>query len=176
MQLVNNEQLHAIRDVIMNRKEELAEKKRQNLAVVHDINTELTKFRIDLLTIYAESILVEKDTAADMVKGWAEEFANLLVNRKLPLNLALEEMSYYRHTIGEIIRDEASNKELSFNDFYHIISHFNTIVDDAVQWVSKSYLEDYTEQIQHAQYAVDELSIPVVQMTKEIGILPLVGE
>lgn len=26
------------------------------------------------------------------------------------------------------------------------------------------------------QYTVDELSIPVVQMMKEIGILPLVGE
>ncbi|MCM3186490.1 STAS domain-containing protein [Priestia megaterium] len=176
MQLTNIEQLHPIRDVIIQRKEELAESKKQNLAVLHDVYTELTTFRLDLLTIYADSILVEKDIAADMIRDWGENFSNLLVNRGLPLNLALEEISYYRDLIGEIIKDEANDKGFSVNVFYKIISHFNTIVDDAVQWVSKSYLQDYTKQIKHAQYAIDELSIPIVRMTEETGILPLVGD
>ncbi|GAB1762969.1 STAS domain-containing protein [Priestia megaterium] len=176
MQLTNIEQLHPIRDVIIQRKEELAESKKQNLAVLHDVYTELTTFRLDLLTIYADSIVVEKDIAADMIRDWGENFSNLLVNRGLPLNLALEEISYYRDLIGEIIKDEANDKGFSLNIFYEIISHFNTIVDNAVQWVSKSYLQDYTEQIKHAQYAIDELSIPIVQMTKQTGILPLVGD
>jgi len=176
MQLITIEQLHPIRDVIIQRKEELAERKKQNLALLHDVYTELTTFRIDLLTIYADSILVEKDIAADMIKDWGENLSNLLVNHGLPLNLALEEISYYRDLIGEIIKDEANNNKFSLNVFYEIISHFNTIVDDAVQWVSKSYLEDYTKQIKHAQYAIDELSVPIVRMTKETGILPLVGD
>jgi len=37
-------------------------------------------------------------------------------------------------------------------------------------------MEDYTDKIQSAQYAIDELSIPVVRITKEIGVIPLVGE
>ncbi|WJD83860.1 STAS domain-containing protein [Priestia megaterium] len=176
MQLINIEQLQPIRNMIIQRKEELAEMKKQNLEVVHDVYTELTTFRIDLLTIYANSILVEKDVAADMIKEWGENISALLVNRGLPLDLALEEISYYRDIIGEIIKDEANDKRFSLNVFYEIISHFNTIVDDAVQWVSKSYLEDYTKQIKHAQYAIDELSIPIVRMTKETGILPLVGD
>ncbi|MDG0061981.1 STAS domain-containing protein [Priestia megaterium] len=176
MQLTNIEQLHPIRDVIIQRKEELAESKKQNLAVLHDVYTDLTTFRLDLLTIYADSILVEKDIAADMIKDWGENFSNLLVNRGLPLDLALDEISYYRDIIGEIIKDEANDKKFSLNVFYEIISHFNTIVDDAVQWVSKSYLQDYTKQIKHAQYAIDELSIPIVRMTEETGILPLVGD
>ncbi|MEH7199811.1 STAS domain-containing protein [Priestia megaterium] len=162
--------------MIIQRKEELAEMKKQNLAVLHDVYTELTTFRLDLLTIYADSILVEKDIAADMIKDWGENLSALLVNRGLPLDLALDEISYYRDIIGEIIKDEANDKRFSLNVFYEIISHFNTIVDDAVQWVSKSYLEDYTKQIKHAQYAIDELLIPVVRMTKETGILPLVGD
>lgn len=176
MQLIGIEQLHPIRDVIIQRKEELAEIKKQNLAVLHDVYTELTSFRLDLLTIYADSILVEKDIAADMIKDWGENLSALLVNRGLPLDLALDEISYYRDIIGEIIKDEANHKKLSLNVFYEIISHFNTIVDDAVQWVSKSYLEDYTKQIKHAQYAIDELSVPIVRMTEETGILPLVGD
>lgn len=176
MQLTNIEKLHPIRDVIIQRKEELAESKKQNLAVLHDVYTELTTFRLDLLTIYADSILVEKDIAADMIRDWGENLSSLLVNRGLPLDLALDEISYYRDIIGEIIKDEANDKKFSLNVFYEIISHFNTIVDDAVQWVSKSYLQDYTKQIKHAQYAIDELSIPIVRMTEETGILPLVGD
>ncbi|MQR88145.1 STAS domain-containing protein [Bacillus megaterium] len=176
MQLITVEQLHPIRDAIIQRKEELAERKKQNLAVLHDVYTELTTFRLDLITIYADSILVEKDIAADMIKDWGETLSNLLVNRGLPLDLALDEISYYRDIIGEIIKDEANDKRFSVTMFYEIISHFNTIVDDAVQWVSRSYLQDYTKQIKHAQYAIDELSVPIVQMTKETGILPLVGD
>ncbi|MFE7083359.1 STAS domain-containing protein [Priestia megaterium] len=176
MQLISIEQLHPIRDMIIEHKEELAERKKQNLAVVHDVYTELTTFRVHLLTIYADSILVEKDMATGMIRDWGENFANLLVNLGLPLNLALEEISYYRDLIGEIIKDEANNKGFSLNIFYEIISHFNTIVDDAVQWISKSYLQDYTKQTKHAQYAIDELSVPIVRMTNEIGILPLVGD
>ncbi|MGG0587353.1 STAS domain-containing protein [Priestia megaterium] len=176
MQLITIEQLQPIRDVIIQRKEELAEGKKQNLADLHDVYTELTTFRLNLLTIYADSFLVEKDIAADMIKDWGENLSTLLVNRGLPLDLALDEISYYRDIIGEIIKDEATDKQFSLDVFYEIISHFNTIVDDAVQWVSKSYLQDYTKQIKHAQYAIDELSIPIVQMTKETGILPLVGE
>ncbi|MHA7098896.1 STAS domain-containing protein [Priestia aryabhattai] len=176
MQLITIEQLQPIRNMIIQRKEELAEMKKQNLEVVHDVYTELTMFRLNLLTIYADSILVEKDIAADMIKEWGENISELLVNRGLPLDLALEEISYYRDIIGEIIKDEANDKRFSLNVFYEIISHFNTIVDDAVQWVSRSYLEDYIKQIKHAQYAIDELSVPVVRMTKETGILPLVGD
>ncbi|MEM5003391.1 STAS domain-containing protein [Priestia megaterium] len=162
--------------MIIQRKEELAETKKQNLALLHDVYTELTTFRIDLLTIYADSFLVEKDIAADMIKNWGENISALLVDRGLPLDLALDEISYYRDVIGEIIKDEANDKRFSLSAFYEIISHFNTVVDDAIQWVSKSYLEDYTKQIKHAHYAIDELSVPIVRMTKETGILPLVGD
>jgi len=64
----------------------------------------------------------------------------------------------------------------SLDAFYEVISHFNTIVDDAIQSVSKSYVKDYTERINYTQYAIAELSVPVVRMTEEIGILPLVGD
>ncbi|MFQ6581534.1 STAS domain-containing protein [Priestia megaterium] len=176
MQYIQQEKLHAIREIILQRKEELAENKRENLAESHNIYTELTTFRIELLTTYADSLLMEKEGANEAVQQWGNNMANLLVNRGLPLNLALEEISYYRDVIGEIIKEEAKNNDFSLDAFYQIISHFNTTVDNAIQFVSKSYLKDYTEKINYAQYAIDELSVPVVRMTEEIGILPLVGD
>lgn len=176
MQYIQQEELHAIREIVLQRKEELAENKREDLAESHNIYTELTTFRIELLTTYADSLLMEKEAANEVIQHWGNNMANLLVSRGLPLNLALEEISYYRDVIGEIIKEEAKNNDFSLDAFYRVISHFNTIVDNAIQFVSKSYVKDYTEKINYAQYAIDELSVPVVRMTEEIGILPLVGD
>ncbi|MDC7783115.1 STAS domain-containing protein [Priestia megaterium] len=176
MPYIQQEKLYAIRENILQRKEELAENKREDLAESHNIYTELTTFRLDLLTTYADSLLMEKEAANEVMEQWGNNMANLLVNHGLPLNLALEEISYYRDVIGEIIKEEAKNNDFSLDAFYQIISHFNSIVDNAIQFVSKSYIKDYTEKINYAQYAIDELSVPVVRMTEEIGILPLVGD
>jgi len=37
-------------------------------------------------------------------------------------------------------------------------------------------MTDFANKIQSARYAIDELSIPVVRITKEIGVIPLVGD
>ncbi|WP_243557778.1 STAS domain-containing protein [Priestia megaterium] len=176
MHYIHQEKLYNIRETVLQRKEELAENKKEDLAESHNIYTELTTFRLDLLTTYADSLLLEKEAANEVMEQWGNNMANLLVNHGLPLNLALEEISYYRDVIGEIIKEEAKNNDFSLDAFYQIISHFNSIVDNAIQFVSKSYIKDYTEKINYAQYAIDELSVPVVRMTEEIGILPLVGD
>jgi len=173
---IHQEKLYNIRETVLQRKEELAENKREDLAESHNIYTELTTFRLEILTTYAHSLLMEKEAANEVIEHWGNNMANLLVDHGLPLNLALEEISHYRDVIGEIIKEEAKNNDFSLDAFYQIISHFNSIVDNATQFVSKSYIKDYTEKINCAQYAIDELSVPVVRMTEEIGILPLVGD
>ncbi|MBQ4870790.1 STAS domain-containing protein, partial [Priestia megaterium] len=96
MPYIQQEKLHAIREKILQRKEELAENKREDLAESHNIYTELTTFRLDILTTYADSLLMEKEAANEVMEQWGNNMANLLVNNGLPLNLALEEISYYR--------------------------------------------------------------------------------
>ena len=94
MPYIQQEKLHAIRENILQRKEELAENKREDLAESHNIYTELTTFRLDLLTTYADSLLVEKEAANEVMEQWGNNMANLLVDHGLPLNLALEEISH----------------------------------------------------------------------------------
>lgn len=176
MKLLNVQRLQTVKDKIIQQKEELADRKRQNLAEFHAIHTELTPFRLDLLTIYAQSIVSDKETAAILIENWAGKMANVLVERELPLDLALEEISYYRDIIGEIILEELDKQVVSIKELYSVISHFNIIIDCAVQYISKSYLNDYKHNIKYAQYAIDELSVPIVRMTETVGILPLVGD
>ncbi|MGG3125142.1 hypothetical protein ABEP18_31765 [Priestia megaterium] len=104
MQLIKNEHLQPIKKIIIECRKELAERKRQDLADVHNIGTDLTTFRINLLTFYAESIVLEKDRAAQMLYQWGQEMSSLLVEHGLPIDIALEEISFYRDIIGQIIK------------------------------------------------------------------------
>lgn len=94
----------------------------------------------------------------------------------MPLDLGIEEVRYYRNTIGEIIKNEAIHHEISIADFYHILSNFDSIVDRAVHLLSLSYSKSYLSRIQAAEITAIELSVPVIQVTQEMGIIPLVGD
>ncbi|MBY0199587.1 STAS domain-containing protein [Priestia megaterium] len=171
-----NKKLQQITAVILREKEELAEQKRHYHFYSHEVFVQLVPWRIKLINIYAESISVDEELTFQILEKWGMEVANVLITLQLPLDIALEEISYYRNLIGEIITEEAKKEKFSFDLFYKIISRYDLVVDKAVHWVSKSYMKDYADKIQSAQYAIDELSIPVVRITKEIGVIPLVGE
>ncbi|MDC0706398.1 STAS domain-containing protein [Priestia sp. AB] len=171
-----NKKLQRITTVILHKKEELAEQKRHYHFYNQDVYVQLVPWRKNLIEIYAESISIDEEHTFQILEKWGIEVADLLTTLQLPLDIALEEISYYRNQIGEVITEEAKKENLSFDLFSKVISRYNLVVDKAVHWVSKSYMKDYTDKIQSAQYAIDELSIPVVRITKEIGVIPLVGE
>ncbi|MBE2978924.1 STAS domain-containing protein [Priestia megaterium] len=171
-----NKKLQRITTVILHKKEELAEQKRHYHFYNQDVYVQLVPWRKNLIEIYAESISIDEEHTFQILEKWGIEVADLLTTLQLPLDIALEEISYYRNQIGEVITEEAKKENLSFDLFSKVISRYNLVVDKAVYWVSKSYMKDYTDKIQSAQYAIDELSIPVVRITKEIGVIPLVGE
>ncbi|MDN4634766.1 hypothetical protein QCD71_24995, partial [Sphingomonas sp. PsM26] len=68
MHYIHQEKLYDIRETILERKEELAENKRQDLAKSHNTYTELTTFRFDLLTTYADPLLMEKGEANEVME------------------------------------------------------------------------------------------------------------
>ncbi|MBM7633204.1 STAS domain-containing protein [Geomicrobium sediminis] len=170
-------ELKPIMDEVLRRKEELAGMPPQYENVSDNtIVMQLTPWRVQLIEVYAKSLTTSLDHSIDDIRRWGSELSEQLVKVQLPLDVGLHEIAYYRNTIGEIIRDEAENQDMSFADFYHIVSQFNAVVDEAVQIVSRSYMKSFHNSIEAAKYAIDELSVPVVQLTNDIGVIPIIGE
>ncbi|USL33328.1 hypothetical protein [Priestia megaterium] len=105
-----NKKLQQITAVILHKKEELAEQKRHYHFYNHDVYVQLVPWRIKLINIYAESISSDEELTFQILEKWGMEVANVLINLQLPLDIALEEISYYRNIIGEIITEEAKKK------------------------------------------------------------------
>lgn len=140
------------------------------------ISRELTEWRHNLINIYAKSITESLDESYEHLNEWGEQAVNLLIDLDLPLDIAIEEIRNYRDRIGKIISEEAEKQQLSYIEFYNVLSRFNSVVDRAVHWLSISYSKKYYSRIYAAESVALELSVPVIKVTDTIGILPLVGD
>ncbi|MEH7886882.1 STAS domain-containing protein [Bacillus sp. JJ1609] len=141
-----------------------------------NIDDSLRNWRENLIMIFASSINEDLNKTYENLKFWGLDSVHLLVNLELPLDLAIEEVRFYRNTIGEIIKEEAIKYNFSLPDFYEIISRFDSVVDRAVYWLSLSYSNTYASRIYAAEATALELSIPIVRVTEEIGVLPIIGD
>ncbi|WLR47266.1 STAS domain-containing protein [Halobacillus litoralis] len=161
---------------ILEQKEELARAVAIPSEIGKGVSEQLITWRMELIEAYATSLTQDFNEVTQHLEKWSDRVSGELVELRLPLNIALVEISEYREVIGAIIKDEAKTQNLSFDDFYDILTPFNHAVDQAVQFVSQSYMDDFENTIQTANYAVDELSVPIVRVTESVGVIPIVGE
>ncbi|GAK13547.1 STAS domain-containing protein [Geomicrobium sp. JCM 19039] len=173
----SQELLSPIMDEILRRKFELSEMPEQHSNISDSTQEmQLTPWRVKLIEVYAESIVSEPEESKEAIQSWGTQVANVLVQLQLPLDVGLHEIAYYRSVISEIIRDEAKKQAITLDDFYDIVYQFSQVMDSAVLIVSRAYMRDYHRSIESAKYAIDELSVPVVQLTKDTGVIPIIGE
>lgn len=168
--------LSPVTTTILEQKEQLA----RAIAIPNEIgkgvSEQLITWRMGLIEAYANSLSQDFEEVTQNLEKWSDHVSGELVELRLPLNLALVEISEYREVIGAMIKDEAKTQHLSFDDFYDILTQFHHAVDQAVQFMSRSYMDDFENTIQTANYAVDELSVPIVRVTETVGVIPIVGE
>ncbi|MEL3971442.1 STAS domain-containing protein [Rossellomorea oryzaecorticis] len=175
---MENTKMMGIAEAILSLKESMVD---QRAVDNHDnysskISKDLKVWRHNLIDIYAQSINNDLETSYIKLKKWGEQAVDLLIELDLPLDIAIEEIRNYRDRIGKIIRDEAEKQQLSYTEFYDVLSRFNSVVDRAVHWLSISYSKKYYSRIHAAESVALELSVPVIKVTDTIGILPLVGD
>lgn len=172
-----NKELQPFMEAILRRKDELvAMPPKHDKVSANTLTMQLTPWRKRLIDMYAQSVVISSEEALNAIEKWGTEVSGLLVKLQLPLDVGLSEIAYYRNSIGEIVRDEAIKQDMSLEGLYAIISVFDRVVDHAVLIVSRSYMRDFHNSIEAAKYAIDELSVPLVQLTKDTGVIPIIGE
>ncbi|SDO02745.1 STAS domain-containing protein [Halobacillus aidingensis] len=168
--------LKPVMATILEQKEQLARAVAIPSEIGKGVSEQLITWRMELIEAYANSLSQDFDGVTQNLGKWSDQVSEQLVELRLPLNLALVEISEYRQVIGAMLKNGAKEQNLSFDEFYEILTPFNQAVDQALQFVSRSYMDDFENTIQTANYAVDELSVPIVRVTETVGVIPIVGE
>ncbi|MGE7217697.1 STAS domain-containing protein [Priestia koreensis] len=138
--------------------------------------TSLLTWRKELIEVYANIFTMSNQKGTDYINKWGREMSQLLVQTRIPLDVAVEEIRKYRSIIGDLIKDQGNQQDYSLNTFFSLISFFYDMVDQTIYAISLHYLQQHQHQLNTAETAVDELSIPVVVIQDGLGVLPLVGD
>jgi rsbT co-antagonist protein RsbR len=145
---------------------------------VNVINEEIIELRATFISYFGQALMekADQETIFDQIVKWAKESGEFASNLGISLSEALEDTTYYRKFIWEVLKEEIRNHNIPTDTIFELITIIDPLLDKAVYVFSLTYVNIHQETLKKAKSAFLELSVPVVPITKGIAILPLIGE
>jgi rsbT co-antagonist protein RsbR len=177
--------LHFLGEKILEKKYEIAQMvhthRLASLKEVKDVNVtkeEIIELRANFISYFGQALMAKNDqkTIFDQIVKWAKESGEFASNLGISLSEALEDTTYYRKFIWEVLKEEIRNHNIPTDTIFELITIIDPLLDKAVYVFSLTYVNIHQETLKKAKSAFLELSVPVVPVTKGIAILPLIGE
>lgn len=137
----------------------------------------VTQVRTDFVRLIGESIQNSCDVQKvyEKIGDWGETTGKFFLNNDRPLDDALAETSLYRKHIGTVIKTEAIQQGMELQSLFDAMEFFHSILDHAAHSYTQAYTESYRQKLKLARKEFLELSSPVVPVSDQIAVLPLVG-
>jgi rsbT co-antagonist protein RsbR len=133
---------------------------------------------INLLDNAHQLILLVVDQREDEVKEFAKKEGIVWARHAMTLSFKLEWIRAIRKTFWEFLFqfDVLNGKtEKDSETFYTETSKYNELIDSFTNGFFISYSKYKDELIEKQQKLVDNLSVPIIPITPDVCILPLIG-
>jgi len=177
--------LHFLGEKILEKKYEIAQMVHTNrmadLKEIKDVNLtneEIIELRANFISYFGKALMekIDQKTIFDQIVKWGKESGEFASNLGISLSEALEDTTYYRKFIWEVLKEEIRDHNIPTDTIFELIAIIDPLLDKAVYVFSLTYVNIHQETLKKAKSAFLELSVPVVPITKGIAILPLIGE
>ncbi|WP_026906155.1 STAS domain-containing protein [Paucisalibacillus globulus] len=174
--IIKSEEIHKFLDV--NRS--LFEEKLLSFAVnVRDKINEIHLIgNINLLDNAHQLVLLVVDQKEQEVKAFAKKEGMVWAKHRMALSFKLEWIMAIRKTFWEFLHrfDLENNITTKTSDaFYTETSKYNELIDSFTNGFFISYSNYKDELIEKQQKLVNNLSAPIIPITPDVSILPLIG-
>ncbi|MBM7577901.1 STAS domain-containing protein [Jeotgalibacillus terrae] len=171
--------LNQLTDKILDQRTDLAhaitENQNKRYERLEAFSEDLFQFRVELVTLYAESLSMTKEERQERIESWGTKTGKACAEMGISLDSMLKEVPEYRAAIGNIIKEEAITYGFSVAKLYDILSVLDRTVDDVVYYFCLPFVEVQTKSLQASQEQMLEMSVPVVPIDAGVAVLPLVG-
>ncbi len=143
-----------------------------------EIESEILYIRENFISLFGEALLDcgDSDKAEQKIREWGEKNGKYFFNLSIPLNEALKDASFYRKYIWKAIQKEAEKNDMPASTIFETIQVVAPLLDKAVYYFSLNYVDALQASLEKARSAFLELSVPVVPLEPDVGILPLIGD
>ncbi|MCM3789894.1 STAS domain-containing protein [Domibacillus indicus] len=137
----------------------------------------ITKWRAQLIHFIGTAILDQSDAhVTDSVADWAVQTAEGAVHHGVGIDDLMLTVRCYRGVIWDYIEKEIDIEAMNPFSVLKVNRIIDAILDQTAQVFSVSYVEYHTKAIRAAQKAFNEVSFPVVALSDQVAVLPLIGE
>lgn len=138
---------------------------------------EINEWRSQLIGFLGEAIIAgDSEPVGEKVSEWARITGEGAVESQLPLDKALKTISAYRSLTWKVIKEYVKTHSVDPMELIEVSDIIDPILDNAASVFSSSYVKDHKRSLDLAKEAIQELSVPVIALTKDVAILPLIGE
>lgn len=136
---------------------------------------ELLAYRGELVRYLGMALYEEEKNIRDQMVQWGKKAARFAMKYQVSLSNALRAVSFYRTVLWDVFTDELGKKQFAAITMLDVSKIIDPLIDKVLQVMSEVYEKKNNELMKMAYSAVEELSVPVVVITKGIAVIPLIG-
>jgi rsbT co-antagonist protein RsbR len=166
--------------LIHEKSEELAGEvaKRQNgkYPELQSISGDIFPMREELVNLFAQSFIVDEEKRRENFRKWGKKAGTKCATLNTSLEEMLNEVPEYRNIIGDMLKVKAKELDLSIDQFYDMLSILESAISDVTCYFSLPFVDYQADQLKNSKEALFELSVPVIPISDDIAVLPLVGD
>lgn len=172
-------QLHELGQKILAHKYDLARKindvRAEHGEPVSELTDQVLHLRGDLFSYFGKALFENMEDVEPLFIAWGKRSGELAVQYEVPLDMALKSTRFFRVVLWDFIRNEIHNESFSVETVLKAASVIDPLLDETVHAFSVAYVENNNRVLGLAREAIEELSVPVVRLTRTVAVLPLVG-
>ncbi|MFC4411444.1 STAS domain-containing protein [Chungangia koreensis] len=149
----------------------------QRQTIPSSIEEKITEIRANFIGLFGEFLIqnVQEEVATEQIENWAKEASDYVFKLGVSLDEALKDTILYRTYIRKVIEEVVLEHDMSVRTLFATCRIVDPMLDHAVYCFSLTFVQYYTANLENAKKLFIELSVPVVPLSKEIAVLPLVG-
>ncbi|KGX94098.1 hypothetical protein N781_01930 [Pontibacillus halophilus JSM 076056 = DSM 19796] len=130
-----------------------------------------------LVTSITKAFIEDEDSLHKEWEAWIELVSDRRLAQDMPLHEAVQQFRVVREVYYNYIKEfSKTHDEVTVED----ILHWNDLVNSTFDWVITQFLKRYNDKTekeqQRKQTLINELSSPVIPITEDAAILPLMGD
>ncbi|MET3688308.1 rsbT co-antagonist protein RsbR [Priestia megaterium] len=176
------EELVYIGKKILEHKYSLSEKLAERLDSTHTLSIEelkekkILKWRVSIMEYFGRALFEEQEAILKLVKEWALDTGKYAVEKNIPLEKALGILPIYRSVIWDVFTRELEEHQFAAITMLHVSERIDPLLDTVTGVFGQIYDEHNRYMMNLAYTSLEELSVPLVPVTKGIAIMPIIGE
>ncbi|WP_338786500.1 STAS domain-containing protein [Metabacillus sp. FJAT-53654] len=167
--IINNRKILA--NSVTDLQKNLYDLSQNNLNWYEDTDNNRASHLIELL---GKSLIDKQQLSKDIV-DWAKTEASYLVDT-ISLTQALRSLAFYRTVIWDVFTEELEQQQFAALTMLDVSKIIDPLLDE-ISAVFGEVFQDHSNKLMKIAYtALEELSVPVVPINKNVAVVPLIGE